>query len=937
MCSLVINSPLAGDMMEKSAEIEVLNGSKLKTERVEERCDDGEPGDSLGALTSPEQSCIGDNPDVNYRNDSDHVPMTDDGEAAIMREDDLPALEKAGERPEDGPESAPIPRRSARLQGKPPPTVTEEILADVASRTCYYLLYFRVEIKTDNPFYDEPEPRTFYHPTLPKKLSKAEKKLALSPERVQSSLRPTRPAKDEGDDGSHNLSPGEKGFLQGSNTMLAKELPTHDTPSPGPGDTSSKFDESWPTSERPSTIESPVEIRDRSSTSPSMTQGVPEMSSLADSSASKEETQGQPDSTIGRLINRFRFGAPTSRAERTVKSEDKTASFWWLSSSSSPPSQLLSSSSSASVSRQPSGGTTPSSAKGSKGHTGQRPLESAGGRGRESTLGRGRGRGRDASRTSSWSGTSRRSTLDARRMSGVSTLASSSSSSVKLSSSPLDNDTDELQRRADKLLEMSESTILTDPMVSSDGLGPSSATSTSPDDLTPPLPDAYRSRISDKENLPRPPLFPANLQFTQRPQRPEDDILQQWRMRRRMEEATGKGIGRDRGKRPLQPSSSRQTSTVSKPAEESPDSKLAEFRRRLQQQRLLSGAMATGHIPRMTAGAGTGGTTHTGTDPIPQAASTQTNGSMPPLDDHTHGSYTDTGAYAECPKKAARILHECRDTRPHHEPIAVASPNVDPPPRTGTAWHRYSGPNREPSQHCDVVPHIHLACDILPCDESRPHRHTSRDVDARLARWEHQVQPVRDTTRMVSEDRRRTEPDHRQSHPFSQSDPPRAETVNHRDEALVVGTDPSSRRDDKWERDHPDRRAERDAVPVARQQQSGSKDAEGGADDQELDSSPIDRAIGQVIASRMFASPEGERSSSPRLQPLPGEDTPPFTPPRELGRLEDLDDGRDRGESRASSDGEEFAGDEMLRVLRAQREECIRKLNRLDDLLAHQR
>ena len=34
-----------------------------------------------------------------------------------------------------------------------------------------------------------------------------------------------------------------------------------------PGDTSSKFDESWPTSERPSTIESPGDVRDLSSSS----------------------------------------------------------------------------------------------------------------------------------------------------------------------------------------------------------------------------------------------------------------------------------------------------------------------------------------------------------------------------------------------------------------------------------------------------------------------------------------------------------------------------------------------------------------------------------------------------------------------------------------------------------------------------------------------
>ena len=58
--------------------------------------------------------------------------------------------------------------------------------------------------------------------------------------------------------GSTNYtSPGERKFLQEANTMLNRELPTHDTPSPG--DSSAKFDESWPTSERPSTIESPSE------------------------------------------------------------------------------------------------------------------------------------------------------------------------------------------------------------------------------------------------------------------------------------------------------------------------------------------------------------------------------------------------------------------------------------------------------------------------------------------------------------------------------------------------------------------------------------------------------------------------------------------------------------------------------------------------------
>lgn len=40
-------------------------------------------------------------------------------------------------------------------------------------------------------------------------------------------------------------------------------------------------------------------------------------------------------------------------------------------------------------------------------------------------------------------------------------------------------------------------------------------------------------------------------------------------------------------------------------------------------------------------------------------------------------------------------------------------------------------------------------------------------------------------------------------------------------------------------------------------------------------------------------------------------------------------------ESGASSDSEEFKEDEMLEVLRKQREECIRQLNHLDNLLSH--
>ncbi|XP_041470781.1 uncharacterized protein LOC121420273 [Lytechinus variegatus] len=569
--------------------------------------------------------------------------------------------------------------------------------------------------KSDNPFYDAPEPRAFYHPTLTKHLTKKTRAISLSPERVKSHLKSS-------DDVQHRrvkeLSPGEKGFLSGSNTMLAKELPTHDTPSPGPADTSSKFDESWPASERPSTIESPADAQNVSSSSAATSHAPVSGVSLSphDVIGTQEHiSTHESDSTLARFIDRFRYGAPKSREERARLSATGSKDFWWLSSSSSSPPLPSQQPSSSSMSSQAPTKTTP--IRGTRLSRGVKGLEGSH-RG-------GAGGGRGVSRIPSWSGVSKSgvsSLSSGRRVSGVSTLSSSSSSSMKMPSPVTDKETDEIQRRAEKLLELSDRTILSEPPVSSDGIGSFSTSSPITDD-TPPSRDSdvYSSRYRDKENIPRPPLFPANLNYTQRPQRPEEDILQQWRMRRRMEQAKEGALHRVLGQmseRPLRPT---QVDNVRKRDITEGGSRLENFRRRLQQQKLLTEARVASNIQQGPTKAAT--TTHSGTDPIPQSIATQTG--------RAGSSCIQTGSGSHLYDQASHLQQE-RTLRSDtlrvgeeecHQPYPVASPNVQ---AAESRW------GHDPMSVPNVVPHLHMSCDILPCGERGPHVHTERDVKDRV-------------------------------------------------------------------------------------------------------------------------------------------------------------------------------------------------------------
>ncbi|XP_030833572.1 uncharacterized protein LOC100892209 isoform X2 [Strongylocentrotus purpuratus] len=904
--------------------------------------------------------------------------------------------------------------------------------------------------RSDNPFYDVPEPRAFYHPTLPKNLTKKTQGISLSPERVKSHLKANE---DLRHGKGKELSPGEKGFLSGSNTMLAKELPTHDTPSPGPADTSSKFDESWPASERPSTIESPGDAQNVSSTSAATSHvsgsGVSPHTFDPTTNTSRQNSKQDSDSTLARLIGRFRYGTPQSREERAQHSTPGSKDFWWLfSSSSSPPlpSHQLSSSS---ISGHATIETTPIRGTGLVG--GVRGIQGAR-RGTGSGSGRARGAGRGASRVPTWSGVSKSgvsSLSSSRRVSGVSTLTSSSSSSLKTHSSGTDKETDEIQRRAEKLLEISDRTILSEPAVSSDGVGSFSTSSPVTDENTPSSgSEAYTSRYHDKENLPRPPLFPANLSYTERPQGLEEDILQQWRMRRRMEQAKEGALYKVSGQRSQIPLRQTQQENVrTRDGTEEGDSRLADFRRRLEQQRLLTEARDASNVPQVPVIDAT--TTHTGTDPIPQSIATQTGRGVPSCDQ--------TGSRSLSSGQTACLLQERTSTSDtmqgedeefsNQRVYPVASPNIQ-----DVRTHRGHELERLPN----ITPHLHMSCDILPCDKRGPHVHSARDVVDKVKfvghgkMHHHQTEtdhehafsddhlerdsvvrnnasenlPHRQTV-LPGENQRATSEDNRlfslpkQSHlqekrhkygPETRTN--EAEFTSPRSEGHHVGDDikgedriyqyDAARKgyrtlssndipgrgtilDPELQTAAEDARTARqpqpsptrtrtledtpeystaaitiqgiDASPVARQQQRTDDADNGEGAKRQLhfsSSSSINSAIGQVICNRMFSSPVGRRSQPPSQRSTPSsirssalsQDTLMFTPPmgdrvppRERISRDNISEPTDPrtidSASGASSDSEEFKDDEMLEVLRKQREECIRQLNHLDNLLPH--
>lgn len=351
-----------------------------------------------------------------------------------------------------------------------------------------------------DPFAVKPLPKAYYHPSKHKNLSKTQKKTKIL----------GNPAAEDCKEESQPRGPEDELFLKGGNRYIAKTPPPEDN-------ASSKFDESWPSSERPSS----VGLTGTDDKSPYSLQTMLDLygrkgdysdikQTLSFTETDQKEVSGGEASTLQRYIERFRRGEPMSREDRQRQTKANSRDFWWIDSANRE---------SEAVKKQ--------------------PVRKAAER------------------------------------------------------SPPDDITQRLQERADKLLERSVSTVASsDPIVSTDGLGSSldgSASISSFEEQ--PYRPVFAKNLDNRPSKTRYPNLdrghapyphpPDTSNFhprVSRPARPEDDILHQWRVKRRLESA------RDVAEHT--PANKNSFGFLSKqPDQEVLDAKLSEFKERLSGKR----------------------------------------------------------------------------------------------------------------------------------------------------------------------------------------------------------------------------------------------------------------------------------------------------------------------------------------------------------------
>ncbi|XP_045207038.2 uncharacterized protein LOC123559371 [Mercenaria mercenaria] len=512
----------------------------------------------------------------------------------------------------------------------------------------------RSYMRNRNPFAVDPLPKAYYHPSPERRLNKAEKSL---------SIKPSSSSEDTGADNeeSRKISPVDEMFLRGTNMYQTR-------PSKPPGDTEDdvNFDESWPCSERPSSVSLNEFEEDSSDHLNKYLSRIDSLIGLKPNSDSLDEADllerrrmpgssargtgvtasrdtGKPlksripvkdtrqggrklkahdlepedeaetdGSVLQRYINRFRNSAPMSREEREEQSKSASQDFWWL-SNGAPPAKTR-------EKKKKDGADTQ--------HT--TPL----------------------------------TTVNLDKYKELQKLADKQRYPAHIPESPGDKRTIELQERAEKLLERSSSTVLsTDPAVSTEGLGSNTSDMSSLDEYT------YRPKFASyldsdqrtgSHQYSQPPLLGQRpqadadqrvgyQQFVPRPmpgQRPPtgDDPLHQWRLRRRMELAQQSA-----------PQHTPQFDFINKTEQQKKiDQKLEEFKQR------LSGRAPARSQVQFT--------------PAPMRQQEQMQSPQRP----------ESGRF--------------------HEP-QIASPSLHAPK-----------PRSEPVEEID--PHLHLMCDLLPC----PHR-----------------------------------------------------------------------------------------------------------------------------------------------------------------------------------------------------------------------
>lgn len=328
----------------------------------------------------------------------------------------------------------------------------------------------------EDPFPPLPVQKTWYHPSL--RQNRTQKK---SSKKTSSPVRPSRPP----------------------NPLSTEEQRQQDGPSRKPGlaclqtpaDDHLAFQESWPSTD----VESP-------STETTFS------SNMDTPGPAVAVGQHQQDSVLARYVERFRYSEPRSRAERHPVSSavrEEARPFWWMSPSSLPSSVT-----------PPHPGHMDDMAP-LKEHQGPVTLDPVERRGEASTL------------------SPYRELLD------ISALDMSDSSLGDSGDLQEDRgDTDILQERASRLLRKSQSSVSSGSVViSSEGIGGSDFSS--PVSLNEPLRRPFFPSVMESTTYnptsasptvdPSPKSTVPSSSVSR--QRPEEDILFQWRLRRKMEQA----------------------------------------------------------------------------------------------------------------------------------------------------------------------------------------------------------------------------------------------------------------------------------------------------------------------------------------------------------------------------------------------------------------
>ena len=184
------------------------------------------------------------------------------------------------------------------------------------------------------------------------------------------------------------------------------------------------------------------------------------------------------------------------------------------------------------------------------------------------------------------------------------------------------------------------------------------------------------------------------------------------------------------------------------------DPRLQDFRKRLKQQQLLS--QSRQGITELLLDTKES-VCHTGTDPIPQSIATQTNGMLPSSDNLQLGMQSpgtsirnrppvggleqdipvrDTATESQTNNmhggsrnEPCRILHSKvwqKDRIKDNQISASASQSGSKHLIASPHIERTSVPERGHSAL--VAPHLHMECDILPCDQRVPHLHDKNEV-----------------------------------------------------------------------------------------------------------------------------------------------------------------------------------------------------------------